>query len=97
MLVIGELINSTRKQIKKAVDETKAGKVEFRVDKTSIVHNTVGKVSFAEDKLAENVKTFIQAVVHAKPPAAKGKYVRSMSISSTMGPSFRITEDILEK
>ena len=83
--------------IRKAVEETKAGKVEFRVDKTSIVHNTVGKVSFAEDKLAENVKTFIQAVVHAKPPAAKGKYVRSMFVSSTMGPSFRISEDILEK
>jgi large subunit ribosomal protein L1 len=83
--------------IKKAVEETKAGKVEFRVDKTSIVHNTVGKVSFAQDKLAENVKTFIQAIVHAKPPAAKGKYVRSMFISSTMGPSFRIAEDILEK
>jgi large subunit ribosomal protein L1 len=83
--------------IKKAVDETKAGKVEFRVDKTSIVHNTVGKVSFAADKLADNVKTFIQAIVHAKPPAAKGKYVRSMYVSSTMGPSFRIAEDILEK
>ncbi|HVP91605.1 MAG TPA: 50S ribosomal protein L1 [Terriglobales bacterium] len=83
--------------VKKAVEETKAGKVEFRVDKTSIVHNTVGKVSFAEDKLAENVKTFIQAIVHAKPPAAKGKYVRSMFLSSTMGPSFRIAEDILEK
>ena len=83
--------------VKKAVEETKAGKVEFRVDKTSIVHNTVGKVSFSEDQLAENVRTFIQAIVHAKPPAAKGKYVRSMFLSSTMGPSFRIAEDILEK
>lgn len=83
--------------VRKAVEETKAGKVEFRVDKTSIVHSTVGKVSFAEDKLVDNIRTFIEAIVHAKPPAAKGKYVRSMFVSSTMGPSFKITEDILEK
>ncbi len=83
--------------IKKAVEELKAGRVEFRVDKTAVIHSTVGKVSFSEDKLVENVKAFIQAIVHAKPAAAKGKYVRSMSLSSTMGPAFRITESILEK
>ena len=83
--------------IRKAVEETKAGKVEFRIDKTSIIHSTVGKVSFPEAKLVENAKTFIAAVVHAKPSTAKGKFVRSMSLSATMGPSFKISEDILEK
>jgi large subunit ribosomal protein L1 len=83
--------------IKKAVEETKAGKVEFRVDKTSIIHASVGKVSFPEDKLVDNVKTFLGAVVHAKPASAKGKYIRTMFLHSTMGPSFKLTEDILEK
>ena len=83
--------------IKKAVDETKAGKVEFRIDKTSIIHSIVGKVSFPERKLVENVKAFLAAVLHARPASAKGKFVRSMSLSSTMGPSFKIAEDILEK
>ena len=83
--------------IKKAVEESKAGKVEFRVDKTSIIHSTVGKASFDEAKLVDNVRVFLQAVQHARPAAAKGKYIRSMSLSTTMGPSFKIAEDILEK
>jgi large subunit ribosomal protein L1 len=83
--------------IKKAVEETKAGKVEFRVDKTSIIHTPIGKVSFSEVKLVENAKIFIAAVLHAKPASAKGKYVRTMFLSSTMGPSFKLSEDILEK
>jgi large subunit ribosomal protein L1 len=83
--------------IKKAVQETKAGKVEFRVDKSSILHTTIGKMSFPEEKLAENIRVFLQAVMHAKPPAAKGKYVRSISLSSTMGPALKISEEILEK
>ncbi len=84
-------------EIKKAVEETKAGKVEFRVDKTGILHSSLGKVSFPEDKLVENIRTYIQAVLHAKPPGAKGKYVRSIFLSSTMGPSLKISEEVVEK
>jgi len=83
--------------IKKAIEETKAGKVEFRIDKTSIIHSMVGKVSFSEAKLVENVKAFLAAVLHARPSTAKGKFVRSMFLSTTMGPSFKIAEDVLEK
>ncbi len=83
--------------IKKAVEETKAGKVEFRVDKTSIIHSTVGKVSFDEVKLVDNIKVFLAAVMHARPASAKGKYVRSLTLSSTMGPGFRILEDVLDQ
>jgi large subunit ribosomal protein L1 len=69
-----------------AVKEIKAGKIEFRVDKTGNVHAPVGKVSFPADKLAENVQAFLDTIVRAKPQAAKGTYLKSATISSTMGP-----------
>jgi large subunit ribosomal protein L1 len=72
--------------IGKAVRETKAGKVEFRVDKTGVIHAPVGKSSFSTPKLLENAETLVNAVVRAKPSVAKGKYVRSVTVCSTMGP-----------
>jgi len=74
----------------KAIREIKAGKVEFRVDKTGIIHAPVGKISFAAPKLVENAATLISAVIKAKPAVAKGKYVRSATICSTMGPGVAV-------
>jgi large subunit ribosomal protein L1 len=76
--------------IAKAVKEIKAGKVEFRVDKTGIVHAPVGKTSFAGDALVANAQALVESVVKAKPPAAKGRYLKSITVSSTMGPGVRV-------
>jgi large subunit ribosomal protein L1 len=74
----------------RAVRETKAGKVEFRVDKTGVIHAPVGKVSFDKERLVENARTLIDAVMRAKPSAAKGKYVKNATLSSTMGPGIKL-------
>jgi len=78
--------------VARAVQEIKAGKVEFRVDKTGIIHAPVGKLSFGGEKLTDNAEALIGAVLKAKPSAAKGKYVRGVTVSSTMGPGIRVDE-----
>ena len=82
--------------IAKAVKEIKAGKVEFRVDKTGIVHAPVGKTSFAEGALIANAHALVESIVKAKPPAAKGRYLKSITVSSTMGPGVRIDTTTVE-
>jgi len=77
--------------VKKAVSDAKAGKVEYRLDKTNIVHVVIGKVSFGVQKLFENYEVVMNALVKAKPAAAKGQYLRSISVASTMGPGIRVT------
>lgn len=80
----------------KAIREIKAGKVEFRVDKTGIIHAPCGKIQFEEKSLYENAKALIDAIIRAKPASSKGKYVRSISISSTMSPGIWVDEASLE-
>jgi len=76
--------------VAKAIKEIKAGKVEFRVDKTGIIHAPVGKLSFAAQALVENAASLISAVIKAKPAVAKGKYVKSATVCSTMGPGVAV-------
>jgi len=76
--------------VAKAVSEIKAGKVEFRVDKNGIIHAPIGKASFEKPQLVQNAKSLIEAVVRAKPAAAKGRYVKSITLSSTMGPGIKL-------
>ncbi len=74
----------------KAVEEIKAGKIEYRVDKTGNLHAPIGRVSFSQEQLAENLQAFMESVVRARPSAAKGSYIQSVTVSSTMGPGVRI-------
>ncbi len=83
-------------EVGKAVREIKAGKVEFRVDKTGIVHAPCGKIQFDEKRLYENARALIEAVLRAKPPSSKGKYVKSISISSTMSPGIWVDQASVE-
>ena len=78
--------------VKKAIAEIKSGKVEYRLDKTNIIHLGFGKVSFGADKLLENYNCIIDAIIKAKPAAAKGQYIKSVSISTTMGPGLYINQ-----
>ena len=78
--------------VAKAIADIKAGKIEYRLDKTNIIHCPIGKVSFGTDKLAENFDTLMTAVIKAKPSAAKGQYLRSVAVASTMGPGVKINQ-----
>jgi len=76
--------------VAKAINDIKAGKIEYRLDKTNIIHCPIGKVSFGQEKLEENFKTVMDAIVKAKPAAAKGQYLKNVSLASTMGPGVRV-------
>lgn len=78
--------------IGKAVEDSKAGKIEYRLDKQNIIHCPIGKVSFGDEKLEENLKTLLDAVIKARPAGAKGRYIKTISISSSMGPGIRVSE-----
>ena len=80
--------------VAKAIKDTKAGKVEYRLDKTAIIHCPIGKKSFGNEKIKENYEALIEAIVKAKPAAAKGQYIKSVALASTMGPGVKINAKI---
>jgi large subunit ribosomal protein L1 len=84
-------------EVARAVREIKAGKIEFRVDRTGNLHAPIGRVSFPEDKLAENLDAFMDTVVRAKPAASKGTYIKTVTVSSTMGPGVRIDPNLYRR
>jgi large subunit ribosomal protein L1 len=94
-------VGTVTMDVRKAVEESKAGKVEYRTDRTAIVHMTVGKTSFDDVKLLENYQAILEELIRAKPAAAKGKYIRSIVMASTMGPGIKVdpsrTRDLIEE
>jgi len=93
-------VGTVTMDVRKAVEESKAGKVEYRTDRTAIVHMTVGKTSFPDEHLLENYQAIIEELIRAKPSAAKGRYLRSIVMASTMGPGIKVdpsrTRDLVE-
>ena len=93
-------VGTVTMDVRKAVEESKAGKVEYRTDRTAIVHMTVGKTSFPDQQLLENYQAVIEELIRAKPSAAKGKYLRTITVASTMGPGIKVdpskTRDLIE-
>ena len=93
-------VGTVTMDVRKAVEESKAGKVEYRTDRTAIVHMTVGKTSFPDEHLLENYQAIIEELIRAKPSAAKGRYLRSVVMASTMGPGVKVdpsrTRDLVE-
>ena len=83
-------------EVGKAVRDLKGGKVEFRVDKTGTLHSGIGRISFGKEKIRENFLAFFEAIVKAKPPAAKGNYIRTVALSSTMGPGVKLNVSMLQ-
>jgi len=94
-------VGTVTMDVRKAVEESKAGKVEYRTDRTAIVHLVIGKSSFDEQRLLENYAAVVEEIVRAKPSAAKGKYIHSITLASTMGPGVKVdparTRDIVEE
>ncbi len=94
-------VGTVTMDVAKAVEESKAGKVEYRTDRTAIVHLVIGKASFEEARLLENYAAVVEELIRAKPAAAKGRYLRSITLSSTMGPGVKVdpsrTRDIIEE
>jgi large subunit ribosomal protein L1 len=94
-------VGTVTMDVAKAVEESKSGKVEYRTDRTAIVHLVIGKTSFDERQLLENYSAVLDELIKAKPPVAKGKYIRSITMTSTMGPGIKVdpsrTRDIVEE
>jgi large subunit ribosomal protein L1 len=93
-------VGTVTMDVAKAVQESKAGKVEYRTDRTAIVHMTVGKTSFSDEQLLENYQAVLEELIRAKPSAAKGKYIRTVTLASTQGPGIKVdpsrTKDLIE-